>query len=110
MEILKQTKVIEIVIPRYNELKVSNVWPLVSDAEDLMIYFPDYDHKQLPDRRFMYSILATLRYDELKGMVDGARKNRSLNEENQDDDFVHINEELYKEISNVMTQKSKQNI
>ena len=58
----------------------------------------------------MYSILATLRYDELKGMVDGARNNRLSNEENQDDDFVHINEELYKEIYNVMTQKSKQNI
>ena len=107
---LKQAKVIEIVMPRYNELKVSNVWPIVSDAEDLMIYFPNYDHKQLPDRRFMYSILATLRYDELKGMFDGTRKNWSLNEENKDDDIVNINEELYKKISNVMTQKSKQNI
>ena len=104
---MKQSKVIEIIIPRYNELKVSNVWPLMNDTDDLMDYFPDYDQKQLPDRRFMYSILATFRYDELNGMVNGARKNRALNEDNQDEDFVHINEELYQEISNVMIQKSK---
>ena len=35
----------------------------------------------------MYFIFATLCYDELKGMVDGSKKNKSLNEENQDDDF-----------------------
>ena len=104
---LKQNKVTEIIIPRYNEFKVGKVWSLVKEAEDLMEYFPDYDLKQLPDRRFMYSILATLRYNELKEMVDGARKNRALNEENKDEDFIHIEEELYKEISNVMTQKSK---
>ena len=104
---LKQNKVTEIIIPKYNELKVGKVWPLVKEAEDLMEYFSDYGPKQLPDRRFMYSILATLRYNELKEMVDGARKNRALNEENKAEDFIHIEEELYKEISNVMTQKSK---
>ena len=104
---LKQNKVTEIIIPRYNKLKVGKVWPLVKEAEDLIEYFPDYSSKQLPDRRFMYSILATLRYNELKKKVDGARKNRALNEENKDEYFIHIEEEMYKEISNVMTQKSK---
>ena len=104
---LKQNKVTEIIIQRYNELKVGKVWPLVKEAEDLIEYFPDYGPKQLPDRGFMYSILATLRYNELKEMADGARKNRALNEENKDEDFIHIEEELYKEISHVMTQKNK---
>ena len=55
----------------------------------------------------MYSILATLRFNELKGMVERARRNRALVEEKKDDNFIQIEKELYKEISSVMLQKSK---
>ena len=95
------------IIPRYNELKVINIWPLVREVNELMSYFPDYEQKQLPDRKFMFSILGTLRPDELKAMVEGARKSRALKEEKPDDDFVYIENLLYKEISSVMAQKSK---
>ena len=40
-------------------------------------------------------------------MVEGARKNRALNEVKEDADFIHIERELYTEISDVMAQKSK---
>ena len=104
---LKQNEVIKIIVPRYEELKVEQVWPLVKEIDDLMLYFPDYGDKQYPDRKFMYSILGTLRFEQLKTMVEGARTNRSITEEENDDNFVHIEANLYKEISNVLTQKSK---
>ena len=104
---LKQTHVVEIIVPRYVELRVENIWSLVKENEDLMNYFPDYSQKQLPDRKFMYLILATLRFDELKGMIDGARKNRTRIEEKLDDNFIQIEKDLYNEISSVMKQKSK---
>ena len=104
---LKQSRVVEIIVPRYAELKVENIWAFVKESEELLIYFPDYSRKQLPDRRFMYTILATLCLDVLKEMIEGAKKNRARAEEKQDDNFVQIEKELYKEISSVMTQKSK---
>ena len=39
-----------------------------------MNYFSDYEQKQLPDRKFMFSFIDTLRFDEMKAMVKGARK------------------------------------
>ena len=55
----------------------------------------------------MYSILAIFRLNELKGMIEGARRNRALFEEEKDDNFIQIEKELYNEISSVMLQKSK---
>ena len=107
MKIMKQAKIVDIIIPRYEELKVENVWPLVKQNDDIIVYFPDISPKELPDRRFMYSILTTLRFEQVKAMIEGARKNRALNEEKEDADFIHIERELYTEISDVMAQKSK---
>ena len=104
---LKQSQVVEIIVPRYAELRVDKIWPLVNEIENLTCYFPDYSQKQQPDRKFMYSILATFRFNELKGMVEGARRNRALVEEKQDDNFIQIEKELYNEISSVILQKSK---
>ena len=59
MKIMKQAKIVDITIPRYDELKVENVWPLIKQNDDIMVYFPDISLKELPDRRFMYSILTT---------------------------------------------------
>ena len=75
---IKQSAVVEMIIPRYNEMKANNVWPLVKEINELMIYFSDYEQKHIPDRKFMCSIIDTLRYDELKTMIKGARKNRAL--------------------------------
>ena len=82
---------------------------LVTDKRNWWSYalFSRYGDKQYPDRKFMYSILVTLRFEQLKTMVEGARTNRSITEEEYDDNFVHIEANLYKEISNVLTQKSK---
>ena len=107
---IKQSAVVEMIISRYNEMKVNNFLPLVKEINELVMYFPDYEQKQIPDRKLMYSIIGTLRYDELKSMIVGARKNRALKEEKSTDDFVYIQNELYKEIYDVMVHKSKLNI
>ena len=70
-------------------------------------YFPDYKPNQMPERRFMYSILTTFRFDEVSAMVKNARDNRALQNSADDDILVHIEKNLYKEIQSVMTQKCK---
>ena len=70
---LKQNEVIQIIVLRNEELKVEQVWPLIKEIDDLMLYFPYYEDKQYPDQKFMYSILGTLRLEQLKTMVEGTK-------------------------------------
>ena len=94
-------------MPRYQELSVDKVWPLVREVEDLAQYFPDYKENQLPDRRFMFAILATFRFDQLDNMIKNANKNRSLDSKDKDNELVYITQNLYKEIKDVKTHKRK---
>ena len=74
---------------------------------NLARYFPDYKPNQMPERRFMYSILTTFRFDEVSAMVKNARENKALQNSADDDILVHIEKNLYKEIQSVMAQKCK---
>ena len=77
-------------MPRYQELSVDKVWPLVREVEDLAQYFLDYKENQLPDRRFMFAILVTFRFDQLDNMIKNANKNRSLDSKDKDNELVYI--------------------
>ena len=70
---MKNSSITEIIVPRYQELSVEQIWPMIKDFDDIAIYFPDYTEKHKPDRDYMYSILSTLRYDELKKVIVNAR-------------------------------------
>ena len=94
-------------VPRYKELYVSNIWSLVREVQALVQYFPTFQPNQLPDRDFMFSILSTLRYDDLHKMVQNARKHRSIKSPEADDDLIHVWKNLYEEINGVFTQKLK---
>ena len=103
---LKQEQIKEIIVPRYKELAVDKIWSLIKETDDLMAYFPNYRDKQKPDRRFMFAILSTLRHEVLKDVVAGARKNRSIETEDKNENLIYIEESLLKEIINVMAHKS----
>ena len=107
--LLKKSKLIEVVVPRFNELKVENVWSLIREVEDINVYFPDLKEHQLPNREYMYSVLSTLRNEEVKNMICNARKNRSIDSKEKEEDLVYISNEIYEEINSVMAQKCKQN-
>ena len=62
---------------------------------------------QLHDRDYMYSINSTFSNDELKRLIQNARKNRSLKSSEFDDRFIHINKKLYDEINVVSTHLHK---
>ena len=101
---LKQKNVIEIIIPRYWELRVQNIWPLVKEISELKFYFLDYSEKQLPDRKFMFTVFAT---SKLKGLIAQERKNRAWKEDRAEGEFLYIKDNLMNEINQVFTQKSK---
>ena len=72
-----------------------------------MEYFPDYLDGQLPDRNFMFSIIATMFPQTLAELVRDARKKRSLWEDVQGDDYIEIDPVIKSLIMNVLERKSK---
>jgi hypothetical protein len=53
--LLRQAKFIS--VPKYAELAVSKVWPLVKEVPELMMFFPNFETNQLPEKEFMWTIL-----------------------------------------------------
>ena len=74
-----------------------------------MIYFPDYSQRQTPDRYYMFSVLATIRYEEQKRIVENAHKRRAKNEV-LEDQFIFIEKNILAQIEEDMMQKSKHRI
>ena len=48
MQMIKVESVTEIIVPRYSELSVERIWPLIQATEDLNLYFPDYSSNLYP--------------------------------------------------------------
>ena len=84
---MKQSYVFDMIMPRYNKLKIENILPLIIEVDKLINYFLYYQKYQLQDRKFMFSIIDTLKIDKPKEIDEGAKKNRSLNEEKNDDEI-----------------------
>ena len=72
-----------------------------------MIYFPDYLETQIPDRKFMYSIISTMFPNALKQLIKEAKNKRALNVDNEDNDIIEIKPEIMEAIMGVLSQKSK---
>ena len=104
---IKQGDVIKIIVSRYKELSVDKICKMISEIDDLMLYFSDYMKKQKSDHHFMFAVLNTLMHEVLKDIVSNARNNRSIKKEDREDNFVFIESNLFKEISDVMAQSSK---
>ena len=47
---------------------------MILDVEDLVQYFPTYKLNQMPDREYMFSILATLRNEETSIMIQAQER------------------------------------
>ena len=99
---------VEVIVPKFKEFSVENIWPMVKDVPDLIKFFPDFKYKQKCDRRYMFQVLASTHYDEISNMIKNARKNRSLLENNDEAETILIHKDLLEEINFVMIQKSKE--
>ena len=72
-----------------------------------MEYFPDYLDGQLPDKDFMFSIIATMFSQTLAELVKDARKKRSLKEDTKNNDYIEIDPAIKLLIMNILERKSK---
>ena len=81
---------------------------MVKDVPDLIKFFPDFKDKQKCDRRYMFQVLASIRYDEISNIIKNSRKNRSLLENNDKAETILIHKDFLEEIDSVITQKGKE--
>ena len=55
----------------------------------------------------MFSILATLKSEVIRSIIKNARKNRAVQNENNEEELVYITKSMYEEINGVLTQNCK---
>ena len=65
---------IEVIVPKFKELSVENIWPMVKDVPELNKFFPDFKDKKKWDQKYIFQILATMHHDELSSMIRNAKK------------------------------------
>ena len=65
---------IEVIVPKFKELSVENIWTMVKDVPELNKFFPDFKDKKKWDQKYMFQILATMHHDELSSMIRNAKK------------------------------------
>ena len=94
-------------IPNYPELSVKHVWPLVMENQDLLDYFPDYKPSQQPEKEFMYSVLSTLKPDEVWTLVASSLKHRAPALQDDKADLIEATHELNEVITQLYSMKSK---
>ena len=98
---------IEVIVQKFKELSIENIWPMVKDVPELNKFFPDFKDKKKCDWKYMYQILATMHHNELSSMIRNVKKNRFLLENNDEDETILIHKNLLEGINSVMTQKRK---
>ena len=79
----------------------------MKEIPELLEYFPDYDEGQLPERAHLFGVLSVVRPDELKALIADSRKKRSLKEQNDEDDLIHVSSAIREEILNIPSRKCK---
>ena len=94
-------------VPMYAELSSTRIWNFVKEVPDLLQYFPDFPENMVPDREYLFTIISTLRGDELKKLIKKSRDSRSLQNEDNQDKMIEITKDIKDEIFALLNKKSK---
>lgn len=62
-----------IIAPKYKEVSLKVLWPLVKEIDELSVYFLDLGDDELPDREYLWTVISTLRPNATAKLVEDAR-------------------------------------
>ena len=94
-------------VPKYSEISVENLWKFVQECEDLKEYMPDLEDGKLPEQDFLMGILCTLKANEMKDLIQEARDNRALANNNDSDMMIEVTNLAKDQLLNLVPNKSK---
>ena len=60
------------------KLGVESLCPLIKEVEELKEYFPSYRENQYIEKDFIWTIVSMLLQEQIKKLIDKARKHRSI--------------------------------
>ena len=82
-------------VPKFDEVSVKKIWPLIKQDPEVLVYFPDdYSKGREPDRKYTFDILNTVRPEYVKKMIEHAFTIRNaVTEEGKHEDEILVSPE-----------------
>ena len=77
---------------------------------EMVKYFPKYKLKQLPNKEYLFTVLSSLRGEELSELLYKAMKKRSIYKDRLNDEYVKISNNWIEQFQNVVDLPSKTKI
>ena len=71
------------------------------------MHLPDYNDNVLPDKQFFYPLISTLCSKEVIELVKEARKKRSLEKQENNDEIIKLAPNIKEEIDQLLLHPSK---
>ena len=99
---LKQTVISHIVVPKYEELSVKNLYEDALSDPEVGGYLPELtmNSNRLPERDFFFGILGTIKPDYLKQIINDAHKNRyEAGNKDQEKNYIMIKDKWLEELT-----------
>ena len=81
-------------MPRYKEFSCKIIWSFVKEVPELLKYFPDLEKDEVPDRTFLWTVLSTLRPIGWKSILEEARKIRTEQSGEDQNELIEIHPDL----------------
>ena len=84
----------QINVPKYDELSIKNIFPMIEKDEEIMRYFPSKLPKgRIPDREYLFNILNTLRPDYVSKIIKHAHEQRnSTSDKEKEAEYIRVSE------------------
>ena len=100
---LKLAELKQVAVPKYDECSVKNMWPMVTEAPELMRHFPDrLPQGKLPDREYFFNILMSVHPDYTQEMVAHANSLRFRSGQAQDQaEQIKVTEGMWDELNSM---------
>ena len=94
-------------VPKYDELSSIKIWNFLKEIQNLLQYFPDLSNSTIPDRTYLFTILSTLKGEELNKLIKKSRDMRALQNEVDENQMIEIRKDIKDEIFAFLNKISK---
>ena len=93
--LLKLSELKTVNVPKYDELSVKQVYPMIKNDPQLNKFFPDkYPKGRIPDRVYTFNVLNSLKPKYVSDMIKHAQTQRNaVTEKDDHNDEIYISKE-----------------
>ena len=108
-KLMKMSSLRSINVPKFDEVSVKTIWPLIKQDPEVLVYFPDdYAKGRVPERKYTFDVLNTIRPEYVKKMIEHAFTIRNaVTEEGKHDDEILVSTEWQEQLQAIPFISSK---